>query len=362
VVVEGPERGAHFPLDQPDILLGRGEPSEHRPSDILLDDHSVSSRHAIFTVGARRLTLRHLPSATNPTLVNGRPIKSKQVKAGDQIAIGLVTMELRERQADPAALDAATAGTLTAGAPSEDRDALEQTRIITSEDAGTPTRTVDPTRVLEDPLPNVADAAENPPTVVLSTPEEPIAGSDRTVSATLVANGRIDPDCVTGSGRLMLTRGIPGWAGRRFELAPRRTGIGRSEDCDIALPIAAISRHHAALVWEGSRLVLLHESTVNPTYVNGSVVENRKPLSHGDEIGLADGVTFYLILDPTATARDSDTRPELGDAGPADPTAATQVASLPTGPPEPAGAVVMTSSAPEPREHNGVPEESKGHS
>jgi hypothetical protein len=106
----------------------------------------------------------------------------------------------------------------------------------------------------------------------------------------------------------------------------------------------------------------LHESTVNPTYVNGSVVENRKPLSHGDEIGLADGVTFYLILDPTATARDSDTRPELGDAGPADPTAATQVASLPTGPPEPAGAVVMTSSAPEPREHNGVPEESKGHS
>ncbi len=56
VVVEGPERGARFPLDQPEILLGRGDPSQHRPSDILLDDHSVSSRHAIFTIAARRLT------------------------------------------------------------------------------------------------------------------------------------------------------------------------------------------------------------------------------------------------------------------------------------------------------------------
>ena len=47
VVLEGPDAGARFALDRPEIQLGRGDPNG---ADILLNDHSVSSKHAIFNV------------------------------------------------------------------------------------------------------------------------------------------------------------------------------------------------------------------------------------------------------------------------------------------------------------------------
>jgi hypothetical protein len=266
--------------------------------------------------------LRHLPTATNPTLVNGRPIKSRQVKAGDEIVIGLVVMELRTR----------TGATVGDSVP---REATAGTRILEPDPVAAAAAAPEPTAVMAPPGEPAAE-----PTCVMSPASESEADDDpaatRIVEPEAAANGS------TVSGRLMLTAGIDEWKGRRFELNSRRTGIGRSDDCDVALPVASVSRHHAALLWEGEELILVHESKVNPTYVNDVRVEGRTPLAHGDQIRLTDGVTFYLILDPPAHTEDYPTQPDLGPGQ--DQTLAEACSPVPA-PSEPAGTVVMTGSA-----------------
>ena len=308
VVLEGPDAGARFALDRPEIQLGRGDPNE---TDILLNDHSVSSKHAIFSVDGQRVTLRHLPTATNPTLVNGRAIKSRQVKAGDEIVIGLVVMELRTR----------TGASVGDSVPPE-AIAVEPPPL---EPEPTPQPTPQRTTVMSPPA--EPETAGDPETTQIVSPEAPAA------------------EAPAGSGRLMLTGGIAEWKGRRFELNPRRTGIGRSDDCDIAVPISSVSRHHAALLWEGSELILVHESNVNPTYVNDTRVEGRTPLAHGDQIRLTDGVPFYVILDPPAETEGYQTLPDLGP-GPDRTVAETRIAEAApmSTPDEPAGTVVMAGS------------------
>ena len=327
VVLEGPDAGARFALDRPEIQLGRGDPNE---TDILLNDHSVSSKHAIFSVDGQRVTLRHLPTATNPTLVNGRAIKSRQVKAGDEIVIGLVVMELRTRTgasvadsiADSIGDSVPPGAIATAGVLEPDAIAAEPPPLELG-----PTPQPTPQRTTGMSPPAESETAGDPETTQIVSPEAPAA------------------EAPAGTGRLMLAGGIAEWKGKRFELNRRRTGIGRSDDCDIAVPISSVSRHHAALLWEGSELILVHESNVNPTYVNDTRVEGRTPLAHGDQIRLTDGVTFYLILDPPAETEGYQTLPDLGP-GPDRTVAETRIAEAApmSTPDEPAGTVVMAGS------------------
>jgi pSer/pThr/pTyr-binding forkhead associated (FHA) protein len=337
VVLEGPDAGARFALDRPEIQLGRGDPNG---TDILLNDHSVSLKHAIFSVDGQRVMLRHLPTATNPTLVNGRAIKSRQVKAGDEIVMGLVVMELRTR----------TGASVGDSVPPE---AIATTRILDPDAIGaeppplepgptpepTPEPTSEPTRMMRPPGESTPE-----PTRVMSPPAEPGTSGDPDTTQ-IVAPEVAATEAPAGTGRLMLTGGIAEWKGKRFELNSRRTGIGRSDDCDIAVPISSVSRHHAALLWEGSELILVHESNVNPTYVNDTRVDGRTPLAHGDQIRLTDGVTFYLILDPPAETEGYQTLPDL-DPGPDQTVAETSIAEAAamSTPDEPAGTVVMAGS------------------
>ena len=218
-VLEGADSGAVFPLDQPQLQIGRRIPGEIA-GGIGLSDRSVSARHALVSCEDGQVTVEHLPSATNPTLVNGRRIKRKQVRDGDRIVLGLVVLELRAKRP------------------------LAQPR-----------------------------------------------GEAR------VAPSEIDTDPVNVHGELVLREGIDELAGGRFPLIRRRTSIGRDEDCDIVLDVTSVSRAHAALVWEGEQLVLIHESAVNPTHVNGMQVRDRRRLFHGDEIRISERVAFEVVLE-----------------------------------------------------------------
>ena len=183
VVVEGPDEGARFALDQPEIQIGRGDPANRRADQVLLNDRSVSSKHAIVSCEAGEVTISHLPSATNPTLVNGRRIKQRDLKAGDQIVIGLVVMELR---------------------------------ALASEVPEPPQAPPPPSNA-----PPAAARVETGGTSLARSPDAP-------------------------SGQLVVTDGVPDWGVKRFPLDRARTTIGRSENCDITIPISAISRRHAA--------------------------------------------------------------------------------------------------------------------
>jgi len=257
VVLEGADAKATFPVDRPEIQIGRAAPGSKGSAGIQLTDRSVSSKHALLSRENGRITIQHLPSATNPTLVNGRRIKRKRIRDGDRIVLGLVVLELRARRIAPAA-----------SAPALDR--VPQAQIAT------------------DPLNVMAE--------------------------------------------IVLREGIDELRGERFPLVRRRTSIGRDEDCDIVLEVSSISRNHAALVWEDDQLILIHESAVNPTHVNGMEIKDRQRVFHGDEIRISESVAFEVVLEtgdaptpkphpvaPPVAAEDATrltSRPELPDEEP----------------------------------------------
>ena len=100
VVIEGPDAGARFSLNESEFQLGRGGAKTGGRDQILLSDRSVSVEHAVLKVADGQVTLQHLKTATNPTLVNGQLIRSAQLEAGDRIALGLVVLELRALELD----------------------------------------------------------------------------------------------------------------------------------------------------------------------------------------------------------------------------------------------------------------------
>lgn len=219
-VLQGADAGASWTIDRPNIQIGRRIPGTTGGGGIELNDRSVSARHALLSCEDGRVHLEHLPSATNPTLVNGRRIKRKRIRDGDRIALGLVVLELRARY-----------------------------------------------------------------------PEAPAVAPHREPSPS-----RIETDPIDVQGELVLRAGAFELAGVRFPLTRRRTTIGRDDDCDIVIGLSSVSRNHAALVWEGDQLVLVHESAVNPTHVNGMPIHDRRRVFHGDEIRISERVAFEVVL------------------------------------------------------------------
>jgi FHA domain len=81
-VTRGPSVGARFALDQPRTTAGR-----HPSSDILLDDITVSRRHAEIHYQNNQHRIVDVGS-TNGTYVNRRPVDSCALAHNDQIQIG----------------------------------------------------------------------------------------------------------------------------------------------------------------------------------------------------------------------------------------------------------------------------------
>jgi len=108
---------ANFPLETgATVSLGRS-----RDNAIVLDDPSVSRRHAAVTVGPNQVTLRDLKSR-NGVQVNGVPRREATLQAGDRIRIGAVELEFAAGFVRPASTPLPDAG---AGA-----DPLLETRHV----------------------------------------------------------------------------------------------------------------------------------------------------------------------------------------------------------------------------------------
>ena len=83
VVKRGPNAGSRFLLQEPVTTAGR-----HPASDILLDDVSVSRRHAEFRRDGIEYRVVDLDSL-NDTHVNGEPVAWAALAHGDEIQIGI---------------------------------------------------------------------------------------------------------------------------------------------------------------------------------------------------------------------------------------------------------------------------------
>lgn len=85
--------------------------------------------------------------------------------------------------------------------------------------------------------------------------------------------------------------------GQSFDLAKDDTSVGRAVDNDIVLETRGVSRHHARLVWDSGRYVLIDLGSTNGSYVAGRRV-TRHALSGGEEISLGGTRFAFRLVDP----------------------------------------------------------------
>ena len=82
--------------------------------------------------------------------------------------------------------------------------------------------------------------------------------------------------------------------GSRYLITRAGATIGRSHESEIFLDDVTVSRTHAGITFDDQqvRFALTDRSSLNGTYINGSVVE-KAHLSHGDEVQIG---KFHLLF------------------------------------------------------------------
>ena len=88
-------------------------------------------------------------------------------------------------------------------------------------------------------------------------------------------------DSHTGNGLLVVRSGDQ--TGERFSLDDKIVSIGRHPECTIYLDDVTVSRRHAEVHQVGGAYVVRDLGSLNGTYLNQELVEERQ-LGHGDEL------------------------------------------------------------------------------
>ena len=81
---------------------------------------------------------------------------------------------------------------------------------------------------------------------------------------------------------------------RVFPLESRSTIIGRKDDCDIRIPLAIVSRHHAEITIEDDVATLKDLGASNGTFLNNERVEQEE-VAGGDHIMIGPIVFIFQI-------------------------------------------------------------------
>lgn len=79
--------------------------------------------------------------------------------------------------------------------------------------------------------------------------------------------------------------------------------IGRSDTCDIVVPLNTVSRLHAKIERDGPRYVLYDTNSANGTFINGRHIREPYMLEDNDEIGLSSGAPLLGFKDPDSTVQ-----------------------------------------------------------
>jgi pSer/pThr/pTyr-binding forkhead associated (FHA) protein len=93
-ITRGPGAGSRFRLDAPEVRIGR-----HPEAHILLDDVTVSRRHALLTVLEDDVVLTDQASL-NGTYVDGERVDSHVLSDGDEVQIGRFVLLFQDGPGD----------------------------------------------------------------------------------------------------------------------------------------------------------------------------------------------------------------------------------------------------------------------
>ncbi len=81
---------------------------------------------------------------------------------------------------------------------------------------------------------------------------------------------------------------------RAFPLKPGATTVGRKNDCDIRIPLGAVSRRHAEIILAGTTVTLRDLGAANGTFLNNHKVQEEM-LEAGDQVMIG-SVVFTLQI------------------------------------------------------------------
>ena len=97
VVLDGPHRGAEYPLRRERTVFGRS-----RDADLVFDEETLSREHAAICYRGGRFVLEDLGSA-NGCRHNGRSIQTAELDHGDRITLGRIHLRIiiEVREPDP---------------------------------------------------------------------------------------------------------------------------------------------------------------------------------------------------------------------------------------------------------------------
>jgi pSer/pThr/pTyr-binding forkhead associated (FHA) protein len=98
--------------------------------------------------------------------------------------------------------------------------------------------------------------------------------------------------------------------GEKIPILADRTVLGRHPSCDIVIPDSSVSRHHAAFIRDGERVLIEDLRSRNGTLVNGRRVAGQRLLSDRDEVSVGEHRMQFRI----ASRSDTEDAPVTGDA------------------------------------------------
>jgi pSer/pThr/pTyr-binding forkhead associated (FHA) protein len=269
LVLAGEDAGNQFTLEGDRVLVGRGQPESGHTDVVRLDDKSISRRQAWITREAEGTSIEHIPSAANPTLVNGAGIQRSRLSVGDRIEMGRIVIDVRAR-----------AGLNLHGLTEIMEDAARESTLTGAERDPASVSRAEETTARSEPLSS-------------STPFEGVAGEVTDVRPMEVQ-----------IGGLKIVRGVVSGADRSFPIFMGTTRLGRGEDVEVQVSELGVSRLHAEITVDGRSILLSPKSQTNPTLLNGFPLHGSVELSDGDEIQLADQVVLEVNLAIVGRVRD----------------------------------------------------------
>jgi pSer/pThr/pTyr-binding forkhead associated (FHA) protein len=89
VVERGPAAGSEYTLQEPKVVLGRGQ-----DVDLRFEDTEISAEHAVIEFTGQGFRVCDLGS-TNGTRVNGEAVNACDLEAGDRLELGRYALRLR---------------------------------------------------------------------------------------------------------------------------------------------------------------------------------------------------------------------------------------------------------------------------
>jgi pSer/pThr/pTyr-binding forkhead associated (FHA) protein len=286
LVVAGADAGAQFTIEGEEVLIGRGQPESGQTDTVRLDDKSISRRQAWIRVDHTGYSIEHIPTAANPTLVNGIEIRSARLDVGDRVDMGRVSIDVRVR-----------AGMNLSGL-TEIMEVAARESTITGADIADIADLASPDAETASPLAPAAAPARAP------SPLRPA----KDVSEEVTEMRPMD----VAIGELTILRGAEDAAVTRFPIFMAPIRIGRGEDVEVQISELGVSRLHAEIEMSGRALWLRQRSGTNPTLVNGFPVLDQVELADGDEIQLADQVVLGVQLAVGSRAVEGEAAPRSG--------------------------------------------------